>query len=78
MTEAHHPTRRGALQRGVAIGATAAVFPWLAAPAWAQADDLGPYRAARINWRQAEGDVIRQAFASPRSLPMSRLDPARA
>ena len=37
-----------------------------------------PDRDPTENWRQAEGDVIRQAFASPRSLPMSRLDPARA
>lgn len=36
-----------------------------------------PERASSENWRQAETDVIRQAFASPRSLPMSRLDPAR-
>lgn len=37
-----------------------------------------PERDPAENWRQAEADVIRQAFASPRSLPMSRLDPARA
>lgn len=30
------------------------------------------------NWAQAERDVIRQAFVSPRSLPPARLDPARA
>jgi len=58
MTEAHDPTRRGALQRGLALGAAAAAAPWLATPAWAQADDLGPYRAAKINWRQAEGEAI--------------------
>lgn len=30
------------------------------------------------NWLDAETDVIRQAFASPRSLPQIRLDPSRA
>ena len=58
MTDAHDPTRRGALQRGLALGATAVAAPWLATTASAQADDLGPYRAAKINWRQAEGESI--------------------
>lgn len=58
MTDAHDPSRRGALQRGLALGAAAAAAPWLATPAAAQADDLGPYRAAKINWRQAEGESI--------------------
>jgi multiple sugar transport system substrate-binding protein len=58
MTDAHDPSRRGALQRGLALGAAAAATPWLAMPAAAQADDLGPYRAAKINWRQAEGESI--------------------
>ncbi len=58
MIDAHDPTRRGALQRGLALGAAAAAAPWLATSASAQADDLGPYRAAKINWRQAEGESI--------------------
>jgi atypical dual specificity phosphatase len=33
---------------------------------------------AAQNWLDAETDVIRQAFVSPRSLPQIRLDPARA
>ncbi len=57
MSEADQPTRRSALQSGLALGAAAAV-PWLSMPASAQADDLGPYRAAKINWRQAEGESI--------------------
>ena len=57
MSEADLPTRRGALQSGLALGAAVAV-PWLSSPASAQADDLGPYRAAKINWRQAEGESI--------------------
>ena len=57
MTEAQDPTRRSALQRGLALSA-AATAPWWATPAAAQADDLGAYRAAKINWRQAEGESI--------------------
>jgi predicted protein tyrosine phosphatase len=37
-----------------------------------------PNREPAKNWLAAETDVIRQAFVSPRSLPQSRLDPARA
>lgn len=33
---------------------------------------------AAANWERAIVDVIRQAFVSPRSLPQTRLDPARA
>jgi len=39
-----------------------------------QNPDTDPER----NWFEAEADVIRQAFLSPRSLPISRLDPSRA
>jgi ABC-type glycerol-3-phosphate transport system substrate-binding protein len=52
------PGRRRALQQGVALGAAAVAAPWLAAPARAQGDDLAPYRAAKINWKQAEGESI--------------------
>ena len=45
--------RRSLLQQAAALGTLAA-----APAAWAQADDLAPYKAARINWRQAEGQEI--------------------
>ncbi len=37
-----------------------------------------PDTDAEQNWFDAEADVIRQVFLSPRSLPISRLDPSRA
>ena len=45
------------------VGAAAALGAWTLAPAMmrnaqAQADDLAPYRSAKINWRQAEGESI--------------------
>jgi len=47
-------TTRRTLLQGAAAGAWA-----LAAPAaFAQGDDLAPYRAAKLNWRQAEGEQI--------------------
>ncbi|MFO1330655.1 MAG: sugar ABC transporter substrate-binding protein [Rubrivivax sp.] len=49
--------RRQLLQTAAAVGVASALAP----AAWAQADDLGPYRAARINWRQAEGESISAA-----------------
>lgn len=48
------PGRREWLQQAGALGALAAVAP----QSLAQADDLAPYRAAKINWRQAEGEQI--------------------
>ena len=51
------PTRRDVLVRGAAIGAAAAAAPW-SGSALAQADDLAPYRSAKINWKQAEGETI--------------------
>lgn len=50
--------RRRLLQQGAALGAVAAAAPWLARSAHAQEADLAPYRAAKINWRQAEGESI--------------------
>ena len=48
--------RRTLLKQGAALGALAA---WAdAGSAFAQADDLAPYNAAKINWRQAEGETI--------------------
>ena len=53
------PTRRDVLKHGAALGAAAALGPQLVAPAFAQGgDDLAPYKAAKINWRQVEGEQI--------------------
>ena len=49
--------RREALKHGVALGAAVALGP-LAGPAAAQTDELAPYQAAKINWKQAEGETI--------------------
>jgi multiple sugar transport system substrate-binding protein len=48
--------RRTLLKQGAALGAMAALGR--AGPALAQADDLAPYRSAKINWKQAEGESI--------------------
>jgi ABC-type glycerol-3-phosphate transport system substrate-binding protein len=47
-------TRRRLLQQAAAVGAMTAIAPH----ALAQGDDLAPYRAAKVNWRQAEGGQI--------------------
>lgn len=52
------PGRRTALKQAVSLGAAAAAAPWLLSTAHAQADDLAPYRSAKIDWRQAEGESI--------------------
>jgi multiple sugar transport system substrate-binding protein len=49
-------SRRRLLQQGAALGALAAMGR--AGSAFAQADDLAPYRAAKIDWKQAEGESI--------------------
>jgi hypothetical protein len=64
--------RREALKQGAALGAAVALGPGLVAGAVAQADDLAPYRAAKINWKQAEGaedgaDNDRASTRSPAS-----------
>jgi ABC-type glycerol-3-phosphate transport system substrate-binding protein len=59
--EAHAPLapgRRAVLKRGAALGVAGALGPQFAGLAFAQADDLAAYRAAKINWRQAEGESI--------------------
>jgi multiple sugar transport system substrate-binding protein len=59
--EAHTPqlaSRRNALKRGAALGVACALGPQFAGLAFAQADDLAPYRAAKINWKQAENESI--------------------
>jgi multiple sugar transport system substrate-binding protein len=53
-----HPTRRDVLLQGAALGAAAASASALSGSALAQADDLAPYRAAELNWKQAEGETI--------------------
>ena len=47
--------RREFMRQGAALGVAAAVPSTLAL---AQGDDLAPYRAAKVNWRQAEGQEI--------------------
>jgi multiple sugar transport system substrate-binding protein len=55
-TATPRPGRRRALAGAASLGALAVA----GAPsrAGAQADDLAPYRAAKINWRQVEGESI--------------------
>ena len=52
-----HPSRtprREFLRQGSALGVAAALPTF----AWAQGDELAPYRSAKVNWRQAEGQEI--------------------
>ena len=51
-------SRRTALKQAAALGAVAATSPWLLPAAHAQDADLAPYRNAKINWRQVEGETI--------------------
>ena len=53
-----HLTRREMLLQGAAIGAAASSASALSGAAFAQADELAPYRAAKINWKQVEGETI--------------------
>jgi multiple sugar transport system substrate-binding protein len=50
--------RRTVLKQAAALGVAAATGPLMSGLARAQADDLAPYRAAKINWKQAEGETI--------------------
>ena len=50
--------RRRLLKQGAAVSTLIALSPQLAARAYAQGDDLAPYKAAKINWRQVEGESI--------------------
>jgi len=52
------PRRRDVLRYGAALGIAGVLSPPFAGIAFAQADDLAPYKAAKINWRQAEGESI--------------------
>jgi len=51
------PGRRRALQQVASVGALAATPAWVTS-ALAQGDDLAPYRSAKINWKQVEGESI--------------------
>ena len=53
-THPAHQPRREFLRQGAALGAASALPSF----AWAQGDDLAPYRNAKVNWRQAEGQEI--------------------
>lgn len=50
--------RRRLLQTTAALGAVGMTAPWWAPLASAQEADLAPYRSAKINWRQVEGETI--------------------
>jgi multiple sugar transport system substrate-binding protein len=51
--------RRKVLQQAASLGAVAAAGPLGLTTAFAQgSDDLAPYRAAKIDWRQAAGEAI--------------------
>ena len=52
------PTRRRLIQQGAALSAAGMLGTRFASLALAQADDLAPYRSAKLNWRQAEGQEI--------------------
>jgi multiple sugar transport system substrate-binding protein len=52
------PGRRHALKQAASVGMLAAAAPHLLTSAHAQGDDLAPYRSAKINWKQAEGEAI--------------------
>jgi len=53
-----HAGRRDVLKRGAALGVAGAVGSMATPLVFAQGDDLAPYRAAKINWKQAEGETI--------------------
>lgn len=52
------PSRRRVIQQGAALTAAGVLGTRFASSALAQGDDLAPYRAAKVNWRQAEGQEI--------------------
>lgn len=57
-TDPSSAARRRLLRQGAALGAAGLAAPWLAGAAHAQEADLAPYRSAKINWRQVEGESI--------------------
>ena len=56
-TRSHDPGRRERPAAGRRARRRRRARPALGS-AFAQADDLAPYRAAKINWKQAEGETI--------------------
>jgi hypothetical protein len=50
--------RRKVLVQAASLGALAVAAPRLLSSAHAQADDLTPYRSAKVDWRQVEGESI--------------------
>ena len=52
------PRRRDVLRHGAALGLAGALGPQFIGSAHAQADDLGPYKSAKIDWKQVEGEAI--------------------
>ena len=52
------PTRRTFLKAGTAATALIGLGPSVLRQAAAQEADLAPYKSAKINWRQAEGESI--------------------
>jgi multiple sugar transport system substrate-binding protein len=51
-------SRRDLLRAAAGAGVAAAIAPALTGPARAQAADLSPYTAAKVNWKQAEGTEL--------------------
>src|SRR4029453_17351011 len=56
-TNPQQPGRRRALQQAASVGALG-VTPAGVTRAFPQGDDRAPYRSAKINWKQVEGESI--------------------
>ena len=52
------PSRRRLMQQGAALSAAGVLGTHFASTAFAQGDELAPYRAAKIDWKQAAGTEI--------------------
>lgn len=57
-SDAHQPGRRRIIQQAASVGVLAAAAPQWLSSAHAQGDDLAPYRSAKLNWKQVEGESI--------------------
>lgn len=53
-----HAGRRLVLKHTASLTAAAVLAPQLLSRAYAQADDLAPYRSAKVDWQQAKGETI--------------------
>jgi ABC-type glycerol-3-phosphate transport system substrate-binding protein len=60
-TPSHSKGRRHLLKQGAMFSALATIGSPISTRAFAQSDDLGPYKTAKINWRQVEGESITAA-----------------